>query len=200
MNALADLLEDFGTGPAHAGAMIQMNEDEHEAMRVDAFEQGYKAGWDDAIKTQSEDQSRISSDLAQNLQDLSFTYHEAYSQVVEGMAPLLNDMIESLLPTLARDALGLHVVEMLQDLTLTQSAQSVEVVVAPANRAAIAPLLSGDFKMPVTLTDDPQLAEGQADIRFGQIERRVDLAAVLNNIQEALQGFMQDNRKEVVNG
>lgn len=200
MKALADLLEDFGTGPDSAGAMIQMNEDDHEAMRLDSFEQGYKAGWDDAIKTQSEDQSRISSDLAQNLQDLSFTYHEAYSQVVEGMAPLLNDMIESLLPTLARDALGLHILEMLQELTLKQSAQSVEIVVAPGNRAAVAPLLSGDFKMPVDLTDDPQLAEGQADIRFGKIERRVDLTAVLNNIQEALQGFMQDNRKEVVNG
>ncbi|WP_116598804.1 ABC transporter ATP-binding protein [Primorskyibacter marinus] len=200
MKALADLLEDFGIGAGSAGTIIQMNEDECEAMRLDSFEQGYKAGWDDAIKTQSEDQSRISSDLAQNLQDLSFTYHEAYSQVVEGMAPLLNDMIESLLPTLARDALGLHILELLQDMTLKQPSQSVEIVVAPGNRAAIAPLLNKDFKMPVELTDDPQLAEGQADIRFGQIERRVDLTAVLNNIQEALQGFMQDNRKEVVNG
>ena len=200
MNALSDLLEDFGAAAESGGHTIHMSEDEGEAMRLEAFEQGYKAGWDDAIKAQSEDHRRISSDLAQNLQDLSFTYHEAYSQVVEGMTPLLNDMIESLLPKLARESLGLHVIELLQDLTRTQSAQSVEIVVASGSREAIAPLLDGDFKMPVTLTEDPRLAEGQADIRFGEVERRVDLAAVLNNIQEALQGFIHENRKEVVNG
>lgn len=200
MTDLADLLEDFGTAPQHATTVFQMTEDEADVLRAEAFEQGYKSGWEDAIKAQSQDQTRISSDLAQNLQDLSFTYHEAYSQVVEGMAPLLNDMVESLLPKVARDALGLHVVELLNDLTRSYSEQPVEIVVATDNSEAVAPLLKGDFKMPVSLTEDPQLAEGQAEIRFGKVERRVDLTAVLNNIQEALRGFMHDNRKEVVNG
>lgn len=200
MTDLADLLEDFGTAPQHAATVFQMTEDEADVLRAEAFEQGYKSGWEDAIKAQSQDQTRISSDLAQNLQDLSFTYHEAYSQVVEGMAPLLNDMVESLLPKVARDALGLHVVELLNDLTRSYSEQPVEIVVATDNSEAVAPLLKGDFKMPVSLTEDPQLAEGQAEIRFGKVERRVDLTAVLNNIQEALRGFMHDNRKEVVNG
>lgn len=200
MTDLADLLEDFGTAPQHAATVFQMTEDEADVLRAEAFEQGYKSGWEDAIKAQSQDQTRISSDLAQNLQDLSFTYHEAYSQVVEGMAPLLNDMVESLLPKVARDALGLHVVELLNDLTRSYSEQPVEIVVATDNSEAVAPLLKGDFKMPVSLTEDPQLAQGQAEIRFGKVERRVDLTAVLNNIQEALRGFMHDNRKEVVNG
>jgi flagellar assembly protein FliH len=109
-------------------------------------------------------------------------------------------MIESLLPKLARDALGLHIIELLNELVRQQSAQSVEIAIAPENREAVARLLTDDFNMPVTLKDDSQLSEGQADIRFGKIERRVDLTAVLTKVHEALEGFFHENRKEVVNG
>jgi hypothetical protein len=52
-----------------------------EEAKVASFEQGYKAGWDDAVAAQSEDQTRIRADLARNLQSLSFTYQEARSHM-----------------------------------------------------------------------------------------------------------------------
>jgi hypothetical protein len=35
-----------------------------------SFEQGYSAGWDDAVAAQQDDQGRIRTDLARNLQSL----------------------------------------------------------------------------------------------------------------------------------
>ena len=72
-------------------------------LQLDAFEEGYRAGWDDAIKAQSDDRTRI-SEFAQNLQDLSFTYHEAYSHAINAMTPLLEDIVRSVLPKIAHEA------------------------------------------------------------------------------------------------
>ncbi|MBA3904750.1 MAG: flagellar biosynthesis protein, partial [Rhodocyclaceae bacterium] len=45
-----------------------------EEAKVASFEQGYSAGWDDAVAAQNGDQTRIRADLARNLQSLAFTF------------------------------------------------------------------------------------------------------------------------------
>ncbi|MGR3272717.1 ABC transporter ATP-binding protein [Thalassococcus profundi] len=194
---LRDLLEDFSAPaqPAGASTAPEPSDFDLEGAKLQSFEEGYKAGWDDAIAAQSADQSRIASDFAQNLQDLSFTYHEAYSHVMNAMTPLLEEMVRSLLPGLAREALGLQIVEQLQDRAREIGSLAVEISVAPQNVAAIAPLLERDFGFPLNLLPNDTLGDGQADIRFGDSESQVDLTGVLSSIDEAVQGFAHETRR-----
>ncbi len=197
---LQDFLEDFDGAAAFAPAQTRMSDDEVETLKLSAFEEGYRAGWDDAIKAQSDDRTRISSDFAQNLQDLSFTYHEAYSQVLNAMTPLLDDIVRSVLPKIAHEALGLHILEQLKAQSRAIGALGVEIVVSPENAEAVAGLLDQDFGFPLRVTEDETVAAGQADIRFGESEQQIDLSEVLTDVSAALQGFMHENRKKVVNG
>ncbi len=197
---LQDFLEDFDGAAAFAPAQTRMSDDEVETLKLSAFEEGYRAGWDDAIKAQSDDRTRISSDFAQNLQDLSFTYHEAYSQVLNAMTPLLDDIVRSVLPKIAHEALGLHILEQLKAQSRAIGALGVEIVVSPENAEAVAGLLDQDFGFPLRVTEDETMAAGQADIRFGESEQQIDLSEVLTDVSAALQGFMHENRKKVVNG
>jgi hypothetical protein len=60
-------LEVFDTAPALDGSMQPLVEATAvEEAKVASFEQGYSAGWDDAVAAQQGDQSRIRADLARN--------------------------------------------------------------------------------------------------------------------------------------
>lgn len=199
---LRDILDDFGSPQILRPAMgvpIDQGAD-IEAEKLESFEEGYRAGWDDAVKAQSDDRSRISSDFAQNLQDLSFTYHEAYSHVLNAVMPLLEEMVNVLLPQMAREAIGAHIVEQLQSRAQEIGTLDVVVAVAPSNSGAVEPLLEQDFGFPLKLETDDTLAEGQADIRFGEIEQQIDLSDVLTSVSDAVHGFAHENRRTLAHG
>ena len=44
------------------------------------------------------------------------------------------------------------------------------------------------------------LAEGQADIRFGETERQIDLADMLTAFTAMVEGFSDENGRKIVNG
>ena len=201
MTRLAEVLEDFGSAVATPATPAALHDDGAiEAARLEGFDTGYRAGWDDAIKTQNDDHARIASDFAQNLQDLSFTYHEAYSQVLNGISPLLEDVVGKLLPGTLRDTLGLHISDQLGAMAREIGALEVQIAVAPGNAETVTPLIEQDFGFPLTLVEDDTLPDGQADIRFGETEKQIDLSGLLSDVAQAVQGFVHDNRRKNSHG
>jgi flagellar assembly protein FliH len=202
MSALADLLEDFAPGAARTPGQppAPLGEGELEALRLEVFETGYKAGWEDAIKAQSEDRSRLSSAFAQHLQDLSFTYHEAYGQVMSAVTPLLAEITGAVLPRIARASLAPQIAAELEALAREIGTLRVTLAVAPARIEAVAPLLQQDFGFPIDLQPDETLSEDQADIRFAETERQIDLGALVASVTEAVEGFTHDNRRKIAHG
>lgn len=201
MTRLAEVLEDFGSAMATPAAPAALHDDGAiEAARLEGFDTGYRAGWDDAIKAQNDDHARIASDFAQNLQDLSFTYHEAYSQVLNGISPLLEEVVGKLLPGTLRDTLGLHISDQLGAMAREIGALEVQIAVAPGNAEAVSPLIEQDFGFPLTLVEDDTLTDGQADIRFGETEKQIDLSGLLSDVAQAVQGFVHDNRRKNSHG
>ena len=100
-------LEVFDTAPAPDGSMQPLVEATAVAeAKVASFEQGYSAGWDDAVAAQQGDQTRIRADLARNLQSLSFTFQDARSHVLQAIRPLILEMVNRLLPEVARETLA----------------------------------------------------------------------------------------------
>ncbi len=193
--SISHLLEDFR---AYAqGTPLSLTDVSLEEQRLEAFEKGYQAGWDDCAKAADEDSRRVSTDFAQNLLDLSFTYHEAYAAAMDGLRPLLDQMVGVLLPTLAREALGRQIVEEITALAGRHGSRPVEIVTAPANAPALESLLGAELSMPVTVEQDPDLGEGQAYLRFAEQEREVDLRAVLDGIGAKVAGFFEETQKDI---
>lgn len=196
---ISHLLEDFGS-PSFQAQSNGTTELLKEEQRLEAFEQGYKAGWDDASKAQSDSASQISAEFARNLQDLSFTYHEAFAHVMKAMNPLLQQVVEAVLPSLAHQTLGAQVVEQLMELARANGEQPASITVAPENRAAIENILEQEMPFPVDVKEDPAMGEGQVDLRFGQTEQAIELDDVLAGIGQAVAGFFQQHEKEMKHG
>ncbi|MDQ2090574.1 FliH/SctL family protein [Marimonas arenosa] len=202
--SISHLLESFEGADQDDGGSISMSELSLEEEKLEAFERGYKAGWDDAAKAQAEDRNHLTSDFANNLQELSFTYHEASGHLARALRPVMTQIVEAVLPEIARKSFGPRIAEQLTGLALAVGKQRVEIVVAPQNIALVRGLLDEDPGFPVQLVEEPSLGAGQAYLRFGDGERQIDHDEVLSRIAKALDAFFDElkhtSEKELKHG
>lgn len=187
-------LEVFDTVPAADGSLQPLVEATAvEEAKVASFEQGYSAGWDDAVAAQQGDQTRIRADLARNLQSLAFTFQDARSHVLQAIRPLILEMVDRLLPEIAREALAPTVLEALTPLADDLADAPLILVLNPAVRGQIEDLVAQATGLPMEIDEEPSLPEGQVYIRFGPTETKVDLSQVTADIAIAVRAFFNLN-------
>lgn len=207
-------LEDFGSEPTNrtdsaadgeAPATDTPVRNVHDAAaleqaRLEGYEAGYQAGWDDAVGQEAQSQGRIGAEFARNLQDLGFTFHEARAHVMQALEPLLAGMVDKVLPRLVSDTLGQTIVEELMPLAADAADQPIQVVVTPESRATLESMLANSTALPFQIVEEATLAEGQVYLRSGSLERHIDMGQVVDRIGAAIQGLYQLNEKALQNG
>ncbi|MDO9638927.1 MAG: flagellar biosynthesis protein [Pseudotabrizicola sp.] len=171
-----------------------------EDTRLRAYETGYAAGWEDATAASQDDQTRISSELANNLQQMAFTFQEARAHILQSVQPLLTQLCTQLLPPLAQTALAPVVLETVMPLLDDLADAKVHVVLNPAARPAVEQLLSRATGLPLEIVEETTLGEGQVYLRLGQVEHRVDLDHAVAEITRAVHDFFEYSQKDDTNG
>ena len=169
-----------------------LNDGSVEDAKLQSFEEGYQAGWDDAVKAHETARDRVAADFAQNLQDMSFTYHEAYSKLSSAMQPLFSQIITKLLPDLRARTLGAHVLTQMNNLMRDQAENAIEIAVSPACLDTLNEILSSATNVPFLIIAEPALGDGQVYLRVNKEEREINLDAVTTGISEALDAFFQE--------
>lgn len=193
-------LEAFDAAEAPKPQQVEMDRGDFEEARLAAFEKGYTAGWDDAIAAQETEGTRLRSDIAQNLQELSFTYHEARQHVLAALQPLLYDIAAKFLPVLARETLAQMVAEQLSPIAESLTSAPISVVANPASLPQIEEVLAGQSSLPLVFVGEPSLGEGQVYLKFAETETRVDLDGVIALITEAIRTYFNTNQQEPAHG
>ena len=193
--SIAHMLEDFSQSfSAHTGGGHR--DTNSDAELLDSFEQGYKAGWEDAIRAKSEERASVSADLARNIRDLSFTYHEAREAILTEIAPVVEQAITTVLPEISRQSIGMQVMEELSAIIQENADTQVLLTTSPGNYEAVSEILPKDVNFPVDVVRDAGLGDGQIRFQFGNRERQIDLNEVLNTVSRAFEGFTYETRKE----
>ena len=188
-------LEDFGgppkmpTGTAAASGHTEAT-----------YEEGYRAGWDDAVAAAEQDQSQVTDDLAKSLADISFGFTEARSHVLNCLAPVLSVMAEKLLPEAARAHFADTVLIAAQEIAESAADQPVELAVAPSARVAIENVIPEDLPFAIEIVEDPLLGPGQARMRAADMEKVLDITAAETAIRKAVSDFLATQSEESING
>ncbi len=198
--SISHLFEDFGGIKAPVEPEPVALDEGNEEDMLASFEQGYKAGWDDAISAKSEEHASVSVELASKLNDLSFTYHEAREAILADLAPTVEKAIMTVLPELARQAVGALAVEQLHKIVRENSETPVVLSTAPDCYQPVIDVMPDDKQFPVEVVRDENLAEGQVRFEFAQRERLIDLSEVLEAVAGAMEAFTHETRKEIQNG
>lgn len=160
-----------------------------EEAKLTAYDKGYRAGWDDAVQAQSDGQEAISAELARNLKTLGFTFQDARGHVLHALRPLLQEMVSRLLPEIARDTIAPIALQVLMPLADTAADAPMELVIHPSARSAVDHLLASADNLPLTVTEEPTLGEGQAFLRLAGSETQIDLDGAITDISAAIRNF-----------
>lgn len=194
-------LEVFETGPIdRVSKTVVIDNMQLEETKLVAYDSGYSAGWEDATAANSTDQSKVKTDLARNLQTLGFTYHEARSHILKALRPLFTEILGRLMPAVAVQTLAPLVLDALLPMAETLADTPVELRLNPAARTAVETLLEGSISLPLRISEEPSLSEGQVYLKLGSSETKVDLDRVIEEISAAISAFFEVPQKEILNG
>ncbi len=197
---IAHLLQDFGQTDLPGQTLAVLSETALEEQKLASFEQGYTAGWDDSITNQTESTGRLTESLSRSLEDISFTYQEAYQQMLSSVAPVFGAMVDHVLPEVMRSSVGQVVVEQARDLVGETSAMPLTLWVPPGTATQVRPVVVGAGGMDVRVEEDPTLGDGQICLRVGDYERELDTSVMLRDIRSAVEGFAHELKSEMPHG
>jgi hypothetical protein len=192
------VFENFEISTAHS---IDVRPEDEKAW-LDIFEKGYKDGWEDASKMHADGQSAIGVAMSQSLQDLSFTYEEARQTVLRDLEPLLEMLVGSVLPDTLSGSLGSILIERVLAHAKNNLTHDIEIIVSHAEQPSIARLIPKLQNVRCFVEADSNLRGGQAFIRFGQCEERIDLDTVLSDLKALVADYFHEipNVSEASNG
>jgi len=196
---IAHLLEDFGV-KTPVEPVSNFSEEVVEEAKLVSFEKGYTAGWDDAIDAKDKEVTNVSATLASSLEDLSFTYHEAQSQLMESLDPMFKVLTSAILPDTMAATFGHHIIDHLNEMAKSRINEPMEVVAAAGEGTAIRALLGDQTSLDVRVREDANLSTGQAQLRVGQSERELNSEALIDSIRESINAFSYQFKEESHDG
>lgn len=179
------LLESFDwDGEDHVSASSQSVDFEN--WRLAAFEEGYKAGWDDGTTAQADQANAISDEFAKNLQELSFTYHEVHHQAQTAFSRFLSEFVAQIVPAFLQHANASSILDQLSDLALSDNASEVKLTCSDQRVEFIKRIATKEIPMPISVVTDPGLNKDEVQLTVGNETRQIDFGAVAKEIQQVL--------------
>lgn len=199
MNTLSHRYPELGAQRPNLSEELDVPEDLLEDMQLVSFDNGYQAGWEDAITAQEVTAEKNAASISQNLQDLAFSHREAYEKLRVSMRPLLFQITNKLLPDSAYKLVGLHLIEELCQLMEESAETAIEIVASPDNREHLLEVLENLPAIPFQIASDPNLTSGQAYLRNAQGEKEINIDGVLSGIANAIEAYYDQTSEEIKN-
>ncbi|ARE40417.1 ABC transporter, ATP-binding protein, flagellar [Rhodovulum sp. P5] len=182
--------EDFSVPAPQKAAAVAAPAPDPQEERLNAYEEGYKAGWDDAIAAEAAAQTRISADFGKTLQEMTFSYNEARAHVMGALGPLLTAMVERVMPQIAADGFARTVVKTAMQMAESEADHPLSLRVCPENRMPLEDLVGKDPGLPLKIVEDDTLGPGQALISSTTRESEVDIDGMLLALRTGLEEFL----------
>ncbi len=202
IHSIAHRYRDFGSSLSEDEDAPEsaLPEEQVEDLQLASFDAGYQAGWEDALKAQQESSGQATINAAQHLQDMSFTYREAFLKLSEAMQPLLSQIVHKLLPEVSHQVLGVHILQQLNALMEANAENAIEIVVSQSEEEGLQEALKNVAGVPFEIRADPVLLPGQAFLRVNNAEREINFKHVLEGISDAVEAFYDQTKLENSNG
>ncbi len=153
-----------------------------------SYDEGYEAGWNDAIAAEKDASDKSLRDMAVALQEAGFTYFEARQHVLKSLRPFVEAISQVILPELAQASLGPKIVETL-DALANGIEDPIEILCPPAAESTLREICEEQIKFPVTLQAEPTLADQQVLFRYANGSAELDMSRCVADIQTAITEF-----------
>ena len=178
MKPLALTLENFATYP-------QLAEEDASKARALAYDEGFAAGWEEAVAAEVTERARLRTDLDARLQDLSLTWQEARDHALNALSPVLDAVVTKVLPAMARTVLAELIIEHFTPIAREATRKPVALAVCPEDVAALQERLLDHDDLPFQIVADDTLLPGQCVLRSAA-ETLFDLDGLTRRLTEEI--------------
>lgn len=196
-------LEVFETTPPDADE-ASFSAHDVEMMRKTGYEQGYGAGWADAVEQMRDEDALRRAAAMDALQAIDFTYSEACASVEGAFLAMLRNMVELVLPQAMRPALAAILIEEIRAALARQPRATMVIYCAPAARALLEEVVSDFPALSFEVIEEPAFPLERVTLKLGSQSREIDFDHVLGRLRALLDSHAQPLRpsplKEQMNG
>jgi hypothetical protein len=156
---------------------------------------GFAAGTEKALSGQTAKLARATQDISATLSDMAFGYAEARVQILNRTRPLLTQVAEVIVPQIAQESFALHLVDVLERDFNAASEEPLRIAVHPDIAEHLARNMA-DRSDTFFIVGDPTLIDGQALLRQSDTHIIIDLPALTQALQTALNGLESRERSQ----
>ena len=199
MTAAPLRLEDFGQFSGLVPKVV-IDGDRLESEKLAAFDKGYAAGWDDATEAHGAEVLTAERALAARLEELSFSFHEARAHVMASLHPLLQGIVERIVPQVLSETLGQRLADAVIRLADDHPDPDVAVHTCPADAEDVAEHLTKHARFPTHVVPDDSLVPGLIQLRLGTRATEIDLTAIQTALHDALAALDTLNEETLSHG
>ncbi|MEP3845833.1 MAG: hypothetical protein ABJM43_10895 [Paracoccaceae bacterium] len=193
---LSHLYQNFGDQKPPKQTSTNESRDAVEDEKLQSFEDGYKAGWEDAVNAQSQARDHIDNEFAKSLQEISFSFHEARMSLKKEIGEVMEPIFLKLLPTISHETLVPKVIEYIQDLANQIAERPIEVAVSPNRMVTMQSAFEEQIQEPFTILPDEGLEKDQVFIRVGNVEHAIDLETWNADIHNLISSHLEFSQKD----
>lgn len=155
------------------------------------YKRGLAKGLAQAETSQNADLSRSIGEISSALTDMAFGYEQARLHVLERLHPVLGQIAEAVLPLIAIETFGAHLIDVIEAEFQTATSAPIMITVTPDLVETLRSSLTGNI---FTFFGDPMLDVGQALICQDTTHVLLDLPALTLALQSALNGLERPER------
>ena len=184
MSALA--LEDFGDLKPKSAP--EPGDASPAAEPAPSYDDGYKAGWEDATQSAVSERDRVHAEFARAIEDVRVSFEEAKSQVRRSLHPLLDALVSAVLPALSRDTAGPRLIEIFEREIDGVFTAPLELEASAEDAEFLQEQLAARPDPTIMVRIEPSLISGQMRFGLGAEEHEIDCDRLLQDLREAL-GF-----------
>ncbi|MEP3347216.1 MAG: hypothetical protein ABJN34_06745 [Litoreibacter sp.] len=188
MNSMT-FLEDFSEATPNMSVSSVQAEESDEDLRA-SFDDGYKCGWQDGAAATERQDLELKEAISVSLQSLNFTYFEAREHAMQSVRPVLQAMVDAVLPELLSQSLGGRLVELLGE-AADGVESSVSIACAPENVDALKELVADVIKFPITIEGESTLSVSQAILHLDEGQTLLDLGETLDALRNCIDTFFE---------
>jgi len=179
------LFEDFSHRGVPLGKKLEKSE-EIESIRLASFEQGYRAGWDDAYNILSRDNLAISKALSSNLLDLRFTFEEAKLYVSSGISNLLVQIFTHLIPSISSENFNERVLGYVRDVCNETAPRKFTISVHPSKVPQLRRLLDEIDDIDIVLDSNGEFSINEVKLSMGSGSLIYDLDSAISKCKKII--------------
>lgn len=196
---LSHLYEDFTVHTDDPQSAPAQSEDEIADVRLEAFEEGYSSGWEDALKAHENGKALLSTALSTCLEQATLAKQDAFDQFIASAEGLIEGIVKQVLPEMSQSVLGGHLRDILSKSLTTSIDQPIVLSVSPEDYDTLVRISEDWLPDTALLKADPSLKAGQADLSLAGSEAHVDLATVTQEVNKAVEAFFHIAKETLSN-